>query len=210
MSWFFKLDLLSFFAFYLSLIFVVSTALRIQQYMTVLKLVRAVPERWPRLFGLLTEHRTIFLTWSTFLPVLIALGLCVVHSLACWTIWPQAKLSPCTLAEHWPALFFIVPLGVGMIGFDVFGTWNVGEIDRAMMEKYFDQAEYWLKSWTAPAVRMLTFGYIDPRKIVNVEVGKALIEVSAMLNTTLWWFAIQAGLRIAFGLSLWLTYAFGG
>jgi hypothetical protein len=28
----------------------------------------------------------------------------------------------------------------------------VAELDRAELEKYFDQAEYWPRSWTAPAI----------------------------------------------------------
>ena len=39
-----------------------------------------------------------------------------------------------------------------------------------MLEKYFDQAEYWLRPWTAPVVRVFTFGYINPRQMVATEV----------------------------------------
>ena len=43
--------------------------------------------------------------------------------------------------------------------------------------------------------------------MVAVEVEKALIAVSDMLNFTLWWVSVQIGLRFCFGLSLWLTWA---
>ncbi len=75
------------------------------------------------------------------------------------------------------------------------------------MEKYFDQAEYWLRSHTAHVVRIFTLGYINPRQMVVEEVRKALINASGLLNNTLWWVNLQMGLRFCFGLSLWLTWA---
>jgi hypothetical protein len=90
-----------------------------------------------------------------------------------------------------------------------FGTFWIGEVDRELMQKYFDQAEYWLRSWTAPMVSVVTLGYVNPRKVVDVEVRKALVEASRLINLTLWWVSVQTGLRMAFGLTLWLTYALG-
>jgi hypothetical protein len=46
--------------------------------------------------------------------------------------------------------------------------------------------------------------------MVNVEVRNALIEVSRSVNVTMWWLAVQTGLRIGYGLSLWLTFAAAG
>ena len=43
--------------------------------------------------------------------------------------------------------------------------------------------------------------------MVAVEVQKALLEASKLLNWTLWWIIAQVGLRVAFGLSIWTTYA---
>ena len=64
-----------------------------------------------------------------------------------------------------------------------------------------------LRSRTAHVVRVVSFGYINPRRVVAAEVEKALVEVGDMLNFTLWWVSLQIGLRIAFGMSLWLTWA---
>jgi hypothetical protein len=46
--------------------------------------------------------------------------------------------------------------------------------------------------------------------MVNAEVRKALIEVSRTVNSTMWWLTAQTGLRITYGLSLWLTFAIAG
>lgn len=208
-TWFEDLNLIRFFEFYLALIFLISTSVRIHQYLSVLKIVRAVPGRWPRLFALIKQQRTIFFTWSILTPALLALGLLVIHTVACRLVWPQANLTPARLVELWPAIPFVLLLGAAMVGFDAYGAWNVAEVDRKLLEQYFDQAEYWLKPWTAPAVKLLTFGHVDPRQMVTAEVSRALQQVSELLQTTLWWVARQTALRIAFGLSLWLTYAFG-
>ena len=42
--------------------------------------------------------------------------------------------------------------------------------------------------------------------MVAGEVQTALVGVSKLLNTNLWWVSLQAGLRILFGLSLWTAY----
>src|SRR5438093_13693448 len=93
-----------------------------------------------------------------------------------------------------------------MLVIDVYGIVVVGELNRCEMEKYFDQAEYWLRSKTAHVVRVFTFGMVNPRQMVAAEVRKALIECSRMLNTTLWWTSLQIGLRTVFGLVLWGTW----
>jgi hypothetical protein len=201
------LNLIRVFDFYLALAFMVSTALRIHQYRAILGLVRAVPSRWPRLFELVKQHRNIFLTWATAVPAVLAFVLSAAHMLACRVLWPHANLTLADLAHDWMALPVVVTAGLAMVSVDLYATFQVGEVDRKLLEKYFDQAEYWLRSWVAPVVHVFTLGYINPRKMVAVEVRKALIDVSRLLNSTLWWVSGQVGLRIVFGLSLWLTFA---
>ena len=141
------------------------------------------------------------------LPALLALVLSVVQWIASRKVWPHADLTAGQLTQYWPALGAVVLLGLAMLCVDIYGVVVVGELDRTLLEKYFDQAEYWLRSHTAHVVRVFTFGMINPRQMVNVEVRKALLQASHMLNTTLWWVTAQVGLRVAFGLSLWLTWA---
>jgi hypothetical protein len=202
------LDLIRLFEFYLALAFVASTAVRLRQYEAVVRLVFNAPERWPRLMRLVKEHHTIFWTRATALPAVLALGLLLLHTLACRLVWPRAVLTLSGLCELHAALPFIAVLTVAMLAVDLYGTLKVGVVDRAMLERYFDQAEFWLGSWVAPVVRVFTLDYINPRRMVNVEVRKALGEASRLLNTTLWWVTVQVSLRISVGLSLWLAYAF--
>jgi hypothetical protein len=209
MSGFWHWDLIHLFNFYLALIFLLSFLLRLRQYEAIIRLVRALPDRWPRLLSLLRQHHTIFLSWANLLPALVALGLCLLNMFASTFVWPQARLSVERLFEIWPAWTFVVAIGSMMLGLDIVATAWVTDVNRAEMEKYFDQAEFWLRSWTAPVVRVFTLGRINPRQMVNAEVRKALVDISKSINTTMWWVAAQTGLRIAYGLSLWLTFAIG-
>jgi hypothetical protein len=207
MSGFWSVNLIHFFDFYLMLAFLAGTVRRFEQYQAIGRLVLTGPGRWPCLLTLVKQHRTIFLTWATVLPGLLALGLSLAQLVASRQVWPHADLTTGQLAAHWLGVAVVAPLGLAMLGVDCYGILVVGQLDRALMEKYFDQAEYWLRSRTAHVVRVFTFGFVNPRRMVNVEVRKALIQASRMLNTTLWWVTVQVGLRVAFGLSLWVTWA---
>lgn len=206
------LNLIHFLDFYFMLLFFVGTYRRFRQYSEIGRFVLATPRRWPNVLKLASEHRMVFLTWGTVLPALLALGLMLAQLVASRFVWPEAGRPPegltvGRLLEHWPALFAVVPLGVAMVAFDGYSLFLVGTFRREEIEKNLDQAEYWLCSHTAYVVRVATFGYIDPRRMVADEVRKALVGVSGLLNYTLWWVTIQVGLRISFGLSLWLTWA---
>jgi hypothetical protein len=207
MSGIWNLNLISFFDFYLASMLLVSLFLRVGQYRAIGTLALTGPGRWPRLLNLIKQHRMIFLTWATALPLLLALGLTVLQILASRVFWHHAQLNLGELADLWLAWPFLAALGGLMLAADLYCTFVVGEVDRHTMEKYFDEAEYWLRSWKAPVVRVLTFGAINPRQMVNLEVQKALVEASRLLNSSLWWVSVQIGLRVAFGLALWLTFA---
>ncbi len=201
------LDLIRFLDFYLMFTFLAGTVRRVGQYLSIGRLVVTGPGRWPRLLELVKEHRMVFLTWSTILPGLLALLLSAAQLLASREIWPHAALTAGDLAEHWWALGALVPLGLAMFAVDLYGIAVVGGFDRAEMEQYFDQAEYWLRSRTATVVRVFTLGFVNPRRMVAAEVRKALVAASELLNTTLWWVSMQVAVRLAFGLALWLTWA---
>jgi hypothetical protein len=208
MSELLELRLIRFFGFYLAVMFLLSTWVRLRQYGTIIRLVRSMPNRWPRLLALVKQHAHIFLTWGTVLPLVLLLSIFTANSLASQWLWPQAdEFTLAQLVPLYPVWPIVLIFGAGMIAFDIWGVVSVSAIDQAELEKYFDQAEYWLRSWTAPVVRIFTLGRINPRQMVAVEVRTALVSSSRMLNNTLWWVVTQAALRIAFGLSLWLAYA---
>jgi hypothetical protein len=207
MEWLLSLKLIRLFDFYLILAFVLSTLLRVSQYRTILGVIRDVPGRWPRLFQLIKQHRGLFLTVGTILPLALTLGLWLAHTLMRRFVLSGGEdLTVQRLSHYWLAVPVVGVAGLAMLAFDLFGAINVAPIDRQELEKYFNQAEYWLRSWTAPVVHFFTFGYVNPRKMVAVEVRNALLAVSKTLNDSLWWLSIQTGLRIVYGITLWLTF----
>lgn len=208
-----KLNLIHFLDFYFALVFFAGLIRRLGQYHTVAQLVYAGPKRWPNLLRLLSQYRTIFWTWSMVLPALLGLGIWVAQMLASRLVFQDAgleehALSVSRLLEHWPAILVVVPIGLAMSGFDAYSLYLIGQFDRAELEKHFDEAEYWLRSRTAHVVRVVSFGYVNPRRMVAEEVEKALVEAGDLLNFNLWWVSVQMGLRFAFAMSLWLTWAF--
>ncbi|MBI1830594.1 MAG: hypothetical protein HYR84_03980 [Planctomycetes bacterium] len=212
MNSFWTLNLIHFLDFYFALLFFAGIVRRWGQYHSVGNLVVAGPNRWPNLLKLVSEYRTIFWTWSMILPALLALGLWLLQMAASRFVFPQAgsaenALTVGRLVEFWPALLIIAPLGLAMAALDVFTLYAIGQFDQEQLEKHFDEAEYWLRSKTAHVVRVVSFGFINPRRMVAEEVEKALVDVGDMLNFTLWWVSVQIGLRLAFALSLWLTWA---
>lgn len=207
MEWLLSLKLIRLFDFYLILAFFLSTLLRVQQYRTILGVIRDVPGRWPKLFGLIRQHRGLFLTWGTILPLVLTLGLWLAHTLLRRFVLSDGEdLTVEQLLSMWLAVPLVGAAALAMLSFDFFGAVNVAEINRAELEKYFDQAEYWLRSWTAPVVNFFTLGYVNPRRIVAVEVQNALRSASATINDSLWWMSIQTVLRIIFGLLLWISF----
>src|SRR5207237_8858209 len=121
-----NLNLIRFLDFYFMLMFLVGTLRRVGQYREVGRLVLTGPGRWPRLLELVHRHRTIFLTWATVLPGLLALALSVVQLIASHDIWPQANLTAGQLSELWVAGALVAPLGLLMLAVDVYSAVAVG------------------------------------------------------------------------------------
>jgi hypothetical protein len=202
-----SLRLLRLFDFYLILAFFFSTFLRVKQYRTILGVVRDVPGRWPHLFQLVKQYRNVFLTWGTIGPLALTLALWVTHTVLRRSVLSVGEdLTFGRLKEMWFAFLVVGVAALAMLSFDFYGAINVAEIDRKELEKYFDQAEYWLRSWTAPVVRVFTLGYVNPRRMVDVEVRNAVRAAGTIINESLWWLVIQTVLRIVFGLTLWISF----
>jgi hypothetical protein len=200
-------NLINLFGFYLAAMFLLGTLRRLSQYRAIGGIMMAMPGRWPRLLKEMKEHRAIFLTWSTCRPAALALALCIVHVVASRAVWPHAHLTVKSLFGSWAIPPLILATLVPMLAVDIYFLFRVGRIDRAETEKYLDLAESWLTGWKAKAVRTITFGLIDPRKRVSEEVRKALSAISNIINRNLYWMSLQVGLRVVFGLTLWLTWA---
>src|SRR6267142_19544 len=103
------LNLIYLLDFYLAWMFFASLYRRFRQYQTIGQLVFAGTARWPRLLALIRQHRTIFLTWKTAAPALLALVLMLLQLAASRLVFPEAGAPPHglelhKLVEDWPVL----------------------------------------------------------------------------------------------------------
>jgi hypothetical protein len=211
MAGFWHLNLIHFLDFYFTFFFLANTMRRWRQYHAIARLALSVPGRWPRLLQLIQQNKAIVLTWTTFLPGLLALALSILQVLASRLVWPEAGVPPQgltmgRLVEHWHFLVIVIPLFLAVLALDIYSLSFAVTLNREQVEKYFDQAEYWLRSGTAHIVRFFTLGFVNPRNMVTVEVRKALHGFNVLLHTTFSWVIMQTGLRLLFGLSLWLIW----
>jgi hypothetical protein len=202
----FHLNLIQLFTFYLAATFLVSTFRRLRQYGDAAQLVMTFSNRWPKLLNLISKHRMMFLTWATLRPAALAIVLLIVQLICSRLIWPTAKITLQELKDEWWMWPFVLAPAIGMVMVDMYFIIVVGKMDRKETEKYLDEAEHWLSSWKAPLVAVVTLGFVNPRQMVDTEVRKALEEGNSLLKQSLWWVSLQTGLRIAFGLSLWISW----
>lgn len=201
-----RLNLIHLFTFYLAAAFALSTLRRLRQYHDIVHLALSAPGRWPRVMKQIQGHWWMFLTWATLRPAAIAMLMLGAQTVCSRLLWPSANLTiDDLLHERW-MLALVILAAIAMLSLDIYFILAVGGLDRKVAEKYLDEAEHWLTSWKSPLIATLTFGYISPRRIVAVEVKKAVEEGRGMLQSTLWWWAAQAGLRIVFGLTLWISW----
>lgn len=103
----------------------------------------------------------------------------------------------------------VVILGGLMLFLDYKAIDSGAFLDRAALETDLDQAESWLKSWMAPAVRVVPLGLVNPRKIVGVEVQRLLVKANCIMMGGMGRSSPRIAFRLAFGLSLCLTWALG-
>src|SRR5947209_125069 len=73
------LNLIHFLDFYFTFFFFAGSLRRIGQYQSIARLAVSGPGRWPRLLKLVSEHRSVFLTWATVLPALLTLMLTLIQ-----------------------------------------------------------------------------------------------------------------------------------
>lgn len=201
------LNLIHLFTFYLAAVFLLSTVRRLRQYHDVAQLALAAPNRWPRVLEQIKSHWIMFLTWTTLRPAALAIGLLLAQMICSRLIWPTANLTLRDLFDEWWMMPILLTALGAMLAVDFYFIIRVGEVGREETARYLDEAEHWLTSWKAPVIHAVTLGYINPRQMVYVEVKKAVEEGRGLLHWNLWWISAQAGLRVVYGLLLWLAWA---
>lgn len=204
------MNLLRLFEFYLAAMFVIGLVRRYALYHAVIRLGIVLARRYRKLFGKVREQSTALMTGSMLLPVVVTLLLWIMQAVLTRVIFPHAELTMVEVGRHWWTIAVIVLPAIVVLAIDVYFLFRVGSIDTAQAEKYFHQAESWLDTWKSTAVRTITFGKINPQKIVDAEVKKALDAGGRLIHTTLWWTVVQTASRVLLGLGLWFAWTFAG
>ncbi len=201
-------NLIRVFDFYLALMFVIGFLRRYPLYLDALRVVFAVRGRWPKLMERLKEHHGVLVTRDVLRPLAVALALTVIQILCSRVIWPEAFLTIGGLSERPLRLAAMVAAALPMLAVDLYFVIRIGTFDRKETEKYFDEAERWLSSWRGPAIRTVTLGYVNPRRIVDEEVKRGLNQLGETVSWVAWWVSVQVGCRVLCGLMIWLLSAF--
>jgi hypothetical protein len=210
MSRFEAANLIRVFDFYLASMFLLSFARRYVVYWDAVRLLVSLRGRWPKLLDRLRQHHGVLVTREVIRPLLVALGLTLIQMICSRVIWPQAELTVHEVGQSWWRLAAVLVAAVPMVAVDVYFLVRVGRFDRTETEKYLDLAEHWLASWKTPLIRLGTLGYVNPDRMVEDELKKGLREIGQTVGWASRWVAIQVGCRVAFGLVIWLTWAWGG
>lgn len=163
--------------------------------------------RWPKLMRLLNDHRGILLNRATLAPTILAFVLMAIQVTMSRLVLPDAAVTGNDLGEHWPFAIALLAAVVPMLAVDGYFLVRVGTLNDAETMKYLDRAESWLASWKVTLIRAVTFGRINPRKMVEDEVRKALEELRKLMTRNFYWLALQYALRVGFGVTLWGTWA---
>jgi hypothetical protein len=196
------------FDFYLAVMLLLSVARRYLVYWDALLLVGKFRGRWPKLIDRLKQHHGVLVTREVLRPLFLAVALTAVQMICSRVIFPRATLTAEEVWASWLALVPLVAAAVPMVAVDVYFLVRVGRFDRGATEQYLDQAEHWLGTWKTPAIRLATLGYVNPQRIVDAEVKKGLEQLGAAVSWASWWVSVQVALRVAFGTTIWLVWAY--
>lgn len=195
------------FDFYLALMLVLGLSRRYPVYWDTVRILVAVRGRWPKLLVRMRQHHGVFVSAEVLRPLAVAVGLMVVQFLCSRLIFPTAELIVRDVLGS-PLAITLVLLGlVPMLFVDGYFLIFVARFDRDSAEQYMDKAEHWLASWKAPAVRVVTLGYVNPHRMVDSELQKGMMQLSDTVRVTAWWVSLQIGCRMLCGLAIWTAWA---
>ncbi len=198
-------NIIRLFDFYIALVFTISLWRRRRVYIDTIRLIWSTLGKRRRLLSRLELHKNELLSQSILFPLFMVIGLTALQWTCSRLIWPQAKITVGEVGENWRWIL-ILTLFVPMFCVDLYFLIRVGKIDRGETEKYLDYAEGWL-GWKGPLVRTLTLGFVNPIKILDLEVQRGLQSLGQMGRWTFWWTSLQMMLRFSFGLCIWLLWA---
>ena len=201
-------NLIRLFDFYLLMMFVIGLLRRWAMYRDIVLLTGAAIIRRPNLVRQLGANRELLMTRQILVPVILAIGLMGIQFILSRLIWPQATMTIREASKDWWRVALLIGTFVPMFAVDLYFLIRVGQIDRNEAMKQLHRAEHWLTSWQGSAIRWVTMGYVNPRKMVDDQLRDGLSWFGLLIAWSMWWVTVQVTLRVAFGLTVWLLWAF--
>lgn len=201
-------DLLVWYEAYLLILVVATVALRFRVWRDFATIACQFPDRWPRLFGVIIEHKHLLLNRSTVLPIAMAVSLAAIHTICRHWLLSDAELSVASVVQIPPALLLLACCGGYMLYLDYRVLQRSTPFRRAELEKRFNRGELALAKSVDWTVRICTFGFVSSTKIVEEQVEEALEEECAAVEEQMKGWLGRTMVRLAFGMSCWLSWAF--
>jgi hypothetical protein len=199
-------NLLGVFELYLLLTFVLSAAIRFHHFRSNMNFLLHVPQRWPRMYGLIREQTGMFLRWTMLVPVGITLIVFLMYLVAYRLAWTDAVVSLRELRSVPLSTVLLVLIGGSMLALDSSALFRSSQWDYNQIEQNLTRGESALQSRTFKVVRWLTRRRIDPDRIVRSRVIDSLAAVRLTLIDQLRRQSVHTAFRIAFGFLLWMTW----
>ena len=201
-------DVLHWYEFYLIIVFLITLRLRFAFFRDLFALGSKLPKRWPNMLKTILKERWIFINLQAMLPVGVALSTALAHSFFRRFWWSEAKLSFSLLrySPLWSLVLF--SLSAFMVWLDCRVLVRRTHLEIADLEKRFDRGELALSRPIDLTVRVVTFGVIRPRQIVEDQVAEALKEQALCIETQMRGWMGRSLVRIAFGITCWFAWAY--
>lgn len=200
-------NLLGTFERYLMLSFVLSLAIRFQQYRINIRFFLRLPREWPEMFKVIKEHSGVFLTWTMIVPVSITFSVLAAHTLCLRLVFRDADVTWPELWAHWGTLLPIVGIGLLMLTMDAIAIFSSGQTDFDEIEQNLSRGEFALTSRMMKAVKWISFKSVDPEKIVENRIKETFGHLRLLLIGQLRRWSFHTAVRIAFGFLLWISWA---
>lgn len=201
------INLLSLFVAYITLLFVVSLALRVRFYTAIYEVARYVARSCPNVFRLIHEHWFLCVR-DRFLWLVGVYGSIIgLYFLFSRIVWPQASISPAELAAWSPAVLVATLILIAlMLAIDMVLTLQTSVIDKETVLRDLKSAEEWLGGRLYAVLNLL--GRWNPIKnYADNLTAEVMLWLNVVFRGSMRMMILQTTLRLLVGTVLFATQA---
>lgn len=202
-----KINLLSFFLGYVTLLFLLSLVLRMRFYTAIYEIAQYVARSCPSVFRLIHEHWFLCVR-DRFLWLVGVYGSIIgLYFFFSRIVWPQAYVSPADLADWSPAVLVGTLILIAlMVAIDLVLTLQTSVIDKDVIIRDLKSAEEWLGGRLYAVLNLL--GRWNPIKnYADSLTAECMLWLNVVFRGGMRMMILQTALRLLVGTSLFLTQA---